>query len=568
MKKLVILLVVLSLLMPVSFLPVVLAQEPTVEPTEEPTAEPTEEPTVEPTEAPTAEPTEEPTVEPTEAPTAEPTEEPTVEPTEAPTPEPTEEPTVEPTEAPTPTPVPTSTPVPTVEPAGPHAAATYNTTTMFYAQNVDTTQQTLQVSIYTVDSSTAIYNDSPTFNPGYAKVYDQGSMSLSGFTHGSAVIASGGPVAAVVLEKGMGSPNRFDTYASLPSTEASASLALPQIMRNYRSLGYYWNNLIVIQNTSSDTNANVTINFSADYAGNSANLNFSPIEPQTSEYINTSDLTSLGTFYGSATLTSNVPVVAMVNLQTDGSLLCYKGFAGGATPGSGEIFTGLLYKHIQSYGYDYNSAIMVKDVSGSGSTVRVKYYPSSGIPSQYPGGSPWSYDITLSPGEMRSIDQRYDMSITTGTYYGTASLEALSGEIVAISNIRATGTYQPVSSVAVGGSSVTKVAVPVVYKEHSMLGYSWSTAVGVMNLSGTDATVRVTYYPFSGGSSIQYDTTVSANSSINIDQRYDTHISTSTFEGSMTVESLTGQNILALVNLRGLGGTGDNQGSYVGPPIQ
>ena len=76
------------------------SEVPTQAPTQVPTAEPTEEPTEDPTEVPTAEPTEEPTAEPTQAPTQEPTEEPTQAPTQAPTQEPTEDPTEEPTEAP------------------------------------------------------------------------------------------------------------------------------------------------------------------------------------------------------------------------------------------------------------------------------------------------------------------------------------------------------------------------------------------------------------------------------------------------------------------------------------
>ncbi len=81
-------------------------EEPTVEPTKEPTTAPTEEPTVAPTEEPTTAPTDEPTVAPTEEPTTAPTEEPTVAPTEEPTQQPTEEPTEEPTEDPTESPDP------------------------------------------------------------------------------------------------------------------------------------------------------------------------------------------------------------------------------------------------------------------------------------------------------------------------------------------------------------------------------------------------------------------------------------------------------------------------------
>ncbi len=85
---------------------------PTENPTSEPTDEPTKAPTQESTQAPTQQPTETHTQTPTQAPTQQPTEEPTEEPTQAPTQEPTEAPTQAPTQQPTevPTQLPTEIP--------------------------------------------------------------------------------------------------------------------------------------------------------------------------------------------------------------------------------------------------------------------------------------------------------------------------------------------------------------------------------------------------------------------------------------------------------------------------
>ena len=93
--------------------------------------------------------------------------------------------------------------------------------------------------------------------------------------------------------------------------------------------------------------------------------------------------------------------------------------------------------------------------------------------------------------------------------------------------------------------------------------------MAVQNLAGTDATVRVTYYPYNGGTSTTYLTSVGANSAVNIDQRYDPNLSAGSFGGSAIVESTTGEPISVLVNVRGNSGpSSDFFASYVGVPIQ
>jgi hypothetical protein len=239
MKKFITIITIVTLLMmTVSNVMVVSAQEPTSEPTEEPTVEPTEEPTPEPTEEPTVEPTEEPTTEPTEEPTVEPTEEPTTEPTEEPTVEPTEEPTTEPTEEPTVEP----TEEPTV---GPAAALPGSFTTQIIAiANLETSgsPEAPALTLYDIDGTgTNTVSGIPVAYPG-GVVFVRDSQLSDGRYAG--VIQSSFQAAAAALTVNS-TARTADAYMGFnaPATELFATL----IFNKHSN----WESTLICQNAGS-----------------------------------------------------------------------------------------------------------------------------------------------------------------------------------------------------------------------------------------------------------------------------------------------------------------------------
>jgi len=484
------------------------------------------------------------------------------------------------------------------------AANTYTTNTMFAAQNPGTADASVSLAIYDT-SGAQVLNDSQTIKTGRAYVLDQAKQSLANNFQGAAVLSSDAELAVTTLIKGVSTSGtaRYDTYNGFASGNVGTKVIVPQFMKDTVSLGDTYNSLLSIQNTGTAV-ANVTVAYNAGPWGKSATKNLT-IPVNGVSYIKSEELSELGDtgtarpgqFFGYVIVTSDQPVAAVATVQsgekaaTKGSLQTFAGVVSSLTPASGEVFGGQMYKAIKS-GVDakgksciYASALSIVNVGTGTAKVTVKYYPSSGIPAQFAGGTPFSYnlDITDAAGAdkgFKSLDQRYDTNITTPTFYGGISLQVTAGEIVATSNQRASECDRlQTNSVIVSANSGSKVVAPMVFKYDkatiSTDNNSWSTAIGIQNLGSTATDVKVTYYPFdANAASITYNLTgakaIPANGgSINLDQRYDLGAGTSAvlsdgFNGTVVIESLTaGNKIRGAVNVRGLEGPdGDPYTAY------
>ena len=559
---------VLSPALPVS------AQDPTEEPV---TSDPTEEtpPTEEAT--PEATPTEEtpPTVEATpEATTTEETP-PTVDATPTEEATPTVEPTVEPT-------VPITSTVeitPTVEltstleaAADLSAQGTFQSTTVFAAQNPNKSSATsMQIQIFNT-SGTVVYNDSVTVQPGYAYVLDQASQTLTGFTQGSAILSAGEDMGVTTLIKttATGVTRRFDTYNGLSGTDLGTTLTFPQVVKNLISLGQRYNTTLAIQNTGGNT-ANVTVNFKVG-SSTVASPNYS-IPPNASVFVNSEDVAALGsTFNGYAVVTQSAspqPLAGMSYLRTGettnaGSLVTLKGFALSLSSADGEVDAGTVYKYISSLGCSYSSGQSIINVGAGAASITVRYKPAPGY------GTPITYNQPIATGSSVGIDQRYDPNLASRpTFFGSVSFQVTSGNVVAINNLRGSGCDPTlnVSSVPVEKVAGTKLLVPMVMKNDTSglfgSGFTWASALTINTESGSSTGIRVTYFPYSGGSPISYLASIPGGSSFSIDQRYDTNLTSSTFRGAMMIESTNGvTKISATTNLRGTGAAADAVASY------
>ncbi|HEC35141.1 MAG TPA: hypothetical protein ENI39_01245 [Anaerolineae bacterium] len=438
-------------------------------------------------------------------------------------------------------------------------AQSVTTTTAIYAQNIGSGDGTAVFTFYDANGQEQ-YNDSSSFvgvAVGAGVRIDQASMTglPSGF-QGSVVAASDQPLAVVVTEQGVGASGyyRFDSYVG--QSQPGNSLFFPQVNRALTSKGKTYYSLLAIQNTGSvAATVHITYTTSSGPVHSSQHL----IEPNASLFIDTVSETALGTFMGAATVTSDQPIVGIGHLYAQGVLLAYPGFAGGWT--SGTWWSSNAQKYITSKGLVYSTAASVMNLDAVTSTVAITYYPSA-------GGS-FGYTRTLPPLQLVSIDQRYDAAITDSSWTGAMSITPLDGRpFVGFMNLRGLGPYQPVSSLPLASASGSRFATPALQKYISRNGYLWQTAVRVSNVSNQNCTIQVSYFPHGGSALTPRTFSLDAGQSVYVDQRYDSAISSSTFEGAALFECLEGHEIMGSVNFRGLNGPyGDNVGSYNAIPV-
>jgi len=253
---------------------------------------------------------------------------------------------------------------------------------------------------------------------------------------------------------------------------------------------------------------------------------------------------------------------------SSGSMVTHKGFPTAISAADGEVGGGNAYKNVSSLGCSYSSAQSIINNGGSTAQFTVRYKPVAGF------GSPVTYNTSLAAGASTSLDQRYDPNLASQSrFFGSISFEVTSGEIVAVNNLRGSGCDPTlnVSSVPVELANGTKLLIPMVMKYDTSgvfgSGFNWSSAVAINADSGSNTQVRVTYYPYNGSASTTYLDNVLTGQTLNIDQRFDTNLTASTFRGAMIIEATNGTTqLFGQVNGRGTGGAADAVGSYKAMP--
>ena len=570
MKRSIAFLIVFALLLSLTPVSVVIAQDPEEGAVETPIEAPVEEPVAEPAE----EPIEEPVEEAVEAPIEEPIEEPVGEAVEEPATtddsveQPIEDPIEEPAEE---TAIGEPAAVPAVAPAeGVSSAAVGTMNTAFAVQNMSTTAQA-NVSVEFRNEAGTLKNTLSQLiaagaNFNFDQRYDSGKPDPTGASFaGSAMVSSDQPVgAAANMVRTGGTVNSYESYNSVAQASVGPIL-LPQILARVDSGGLQYNTTISIQNTDTVNAASVQVAFApAAGSGNGTAyvLNVS-IPAGGTSYIDqatTPTSAQIGSrFFGSATVTSNRAVVAVVYSDGGGQLLlAYPSYTAGT---SDEIALPSIYKKIASQGDSYSTAILIVNFDKiNDATVEITYIPDSA--SYTVSGTD---TVTVPAGGALNVDQRYNApSITSATFMGSATVDCTGSQnIAAMVNLRGGSRFAMTYGGVMGGGGITAY-LPISYKNISSGGYDWSSAVLVQNTGGTNANVTFTFYP-QGGSAITDGTAypVNAGESAQFDLRYDTAIAShATFIGAVKVTSTAAVGVM--VQTRGSGGTGDSLMAFQG----
>jgi len=174
--------------------------------------------------------------------------------------------------------------------------------------------------------------------------------------------------------------------------------------------------------------------------------------------------------------------------------------------------------------------------------------------------------IQVGPNAVKNVDQRYDApSITSASFLGSAKAQSTNGQPIAIMvNLRGGARY----AMTYGGitAGATKVFLPVAYKYINSQGYSWSSTLIVSSLGSSTAQVKISYLDNRGSA---YSAENLGPFPVSGTQQFDLrfHSSTSTlanFFGAIVIESTNGEPVGAMVQSRGLGGSGDALLAYTG----
>jgi hypothetical protein len=297
--------------------------------------------------------------------------------------------------------------------------------------------------------------------------------------NGSAVVSSDREIAAIVNEISSGYGGSYNGFSA-----GSTSFYAPIIMRN--NGGY--NTEISVQNTGSGT-ASVSISFVAGNFGTDYAMPAFNVEPNRAVRVYQGDQTQLGTrFVGSASITSNQPVVVVVNQinNTNRTLLVYSGFAAG--------YNRVAVPQVQHLNSNYNTGIQVQNVDPS-RTAHVQVAYSANVAPGATAFTPGTESAAVAPGETAVFNQwgnshGYNWDAAP-RYVGSAIVSTTEGDIPLVVNVNVLKGTAPAQAAAYEGinadSTATHLATPIIMSNNG----GFSSSCLVLNPSSS-ASVNVT----------------------------------------------------------------------------
>ncbi|MCL5958127.1 MAG: hypothetical protein M1358_02225 [Chloroflexi bacterium] len=398
---------------------------------------------------------------------------------------------------PTPTPTPTPRPTPTPKASRPDAVSYYGIstvgTTLYLPvvlrdayggwttgvglQNAGSSPATIAVTYYAADGQAVLTTNVTVPGRGYWGLYQGGEPLPLGFA-GTAVVTSNQPIAAVV--------NEIATTGQAMSYEGTAQPAntvyLPLIMKNAYG---GWTTGLTVQNTS-DNPASVTVVYYND-DGTEAGRQTQDVPGRGYWAVyHGSDLLPPG-FAGAAIVSSNQPVVTVVNEVSSAGAMSYRGLS---TPSAAAYFPVLMN---DAYG-GWTTGLNVQNTTASPASVTLTYYDGS-------GGVVTSKSTTIPPLGLWAIFQG-GADLPSG-YAGSGVLTSSQPVVAVVNEISANGSM----SYAGENQGANRVYLPVMLND----AYGgWTTGAGILSLGSGSATI--TYFDASGNIVGNESKTLSPNS--------------------------------------------------------
>lgn len=461
--------------------------------------------------------------------------------------------------------------------------------TSYQVVNLGDSTATIHVAYYsdTGVTTATMDRDFPNVPIGGSVTVQQSLETTLGEGVWSAVISSDQPIAAVANQQlgteGSGSSiPPFSSYGA--ASEGATEVMLPSIMHEW--FDYYTE--IIIQNvgTAAATNIDITYyptTFAGCLAGATGQSDLNLGIPQyAGETVSQVDKTSLGAsgltgncaifngkFLGSAKITSDQPIVVIVNEHVQDKLFTYNGFP--ATGSKGIV----LPAYMRNF-WGYYAAIVVANPGAIAATATFTY--TNGPNGVSPTGQavvvgthaiPAGESITIYEGETDTSSDLAGAGYAYGSSYSFFGTVEISSDqpVVALVNQEAasdSGAQAGSYNGAATSEGTAKISVPLIQSDF----YGYYTSLTIMTVDGGEASLRITYTSDGSYSAVkntsQSYTLSTTNGFLN---RYEGPTASAAqsdilddtatwadgtgdhkFIGSAVIEVLSGSNIVAFVN--------------------
>lgn len=438
------------------------------------------------------------------------------------------------------------------EVAGIDAAVTYSSG--FQVQNLEAADAQVQLEFYKQDGTLAI-SPAPqyTIPANGSKTFFPIDGLTAGF-NGSLVILSDKEVRAVSNLLGSGPGNYFAATNGFQA--GSTTVSLPLIMCNNSGFNTFFN----VQNAG-DAQATVNITYVPGSNGTGGVTESATIEKgaaktfDQTEGSTTKNCVQLkdgsGKFIGSATLTSNQPIVASVMQLNTGGFKVLMGY-GGFTGGSPTVALPLVMANNSGY----YTGIQVQNAGSQATDVTIAYSTNTAG-----ANTPQAETFNLAAGASKTILQAGTAAqsgskndwTTFGRYIGGATITNTAGQnLVAIVNqVRPSPALGSAYEGFNPATATSKISAALIMSNNS----SYYTGIQVQNVSAGNVQVTVTYGPNTAGSFAPAAETfaLAAGASKTIIQSGNSPANgsqqnwTQKYVGSATITA-TGGNIVAIVN--------------------
>jgi hypothetical protein len=418
-------------------------------------------------------------------------------------------------------------------------------TTGIQVQNLGSGAANVTLTFYSSASGTSVGSTSSVIAAGGSVSFFPVPVVAAGFA-GSAVVSADQPVAAIMNLLGNGGAYGG---SAIGLSAGSTSVGLPLIMKDNSGFDTWFN----VQNAGTAV-ANITINYKPGGAG-TAFSETSSIQPGAAKTFDQFGKTALGAkFVGSATITSNQPIVAVVNQvgkTVSKTLLTYDGFGAGSATVDAPL--------IMANNSGFLTSINIQNVSLVSANITINYGPNTAG-----AFDPANETFTLAAGAGTAKLQAG--AAWPQKFVGGATITSNQPIVVVVNQIRTTGVsvgsaYEGFNPTAL----TTKSSLPLLMANNG--GYL--TSANCKNPGTTAITINVTYSKNAAGAFQPTNITgktVAAGATAVILQAgtsEGTTWGTNKYVGGATVTA-TGGNVACLVNQLIGNATGDQFLTYTG----
>ncbi len=478
-----------------------------------------------------------------------------------------------------------------------YAQVTYNKSvyTSYQVVNLGTGNANVTVTYYGQDGTPQAYQKQFQLGIGGSLAVQQSLENSLTCSKCSAVILADQPIAAIANQQlgDAGSGSSYPPFSSYDAASSgSTSVTVPAVMYNW--YGYYTE--LFIQNVGDVPAKNITITYNptslsgtggatcttgatgqTDVVADNANQLAQYASKTMSQFAVsklgapvTANCTSYnGRFLGGATITADQPIVVVANEVVQDKLFTYNGFTAAGTDVLGPAY--------MKNWFGYYTSITIANPGATAANLTITYTPAAGsnpsaVITSNTRSVPAGKSITLYEGNTTNASQSDlvasypNNSPSTIRFFGTIKIHSTQ-PIMAVVNqeaVASSGNQAGSYNTMLTTEGTAKINAPFIVSNY----YNFYSSLTIMTVTGAEANLRLTYTSDGVFSSVKNGTKAyTMNTTNGLLNRYEGATcagpaacdllkdafwaggdASHRFIGSVTIDVLSGPNIVAFVN--------------------